>query len=166
MAAARPASHVPASHDQRVIIGVDVRPIQTTMALADVNGKFTSQEIFATPPDPKVAVDALIPRLQSMIRSCRGKKIEGIGMSVPGRVDHESDRLVFAPNLKWRGLDLHRPIVNATGLEVELENSANACVVGFGLVRPCGCIANAGGGDRVGRHRHGHLDERPTRQRA
>src|ERR1700684_4320221 len=31
-------------NDQRAIIGVDIRPSQTTIALADVNGKFTSQE--------------------------------------------------------------------------------------------------------------------------
>lgn len=116
-------------NDERVIIGVDIRPIQTTIALADVNGKFTSREVFATPLDPKVAVDALVTRIQAMIRSCRGKKIEGIGISLPGRVDHGSDRLVFAPNLKWRDVDLHTPIVNATGLEVELENAANACVL-------------------------------------
>src|SRR5437588_12292541 len=34
-------------NDERVIIGVDVRPTQTTVALADANGKFTSQEIIA-----------------------------------------------------------------------------------------------------------------------
>src|SRR5579872_1406335 len=47
-------------NDDRVIIGVDIRPIQTTVALADVNGKFTSQEVIATPADPKTAVDQLI----------------------------------------------------------------------------------------------------------
>src|SRR5215831_1715694 len=31
-------------NDERVIIGVDIRPGQTTVALSDVNGKFTSQE--------------------------------------------------------------------------------------------------------------------------
>ena len=36
-------------NDDRVIIGVDVRPIQITVALADVNGRFTSQETMATP---------------------------------------------------------------------------------------------------------------------
>jgi predicted NBD/HSP70 family sugar kinase len=36
---------------------------------------------------------------------------------------------VFAPNLKWRDFDLRTPIVKATGLEVELENAANACVL-------------------------------------
>ena len=36
---------------------------------------------------------------------------------------------VFAPNLKWRNADIRNPIVKATGLEVELENAANACVL-------------------------------------
>src|ERR1700690_3411172 len=67
-------------NDERVIIGVDIRPIQTTIALADVNGKFTSREVIATPLDSKAAVDMLVQRIQAMIRSCRGKKIEGIGI--------------------------------------------------------------------------------------
>jgi predicted NBD/HSP70 family sugar kinase len=116
-------------NEDRVIIGVDIRPIQTTVALADVNGKFTSQEAMDTPADPKTAVRSLIERIQSIIRSCRNKKIEGIGISLPGRFNQNSDRLVFAPNLKWRDVDLRNPIVKATGLEVELENAANACVL-------------------------------------
>jgi predicted NBD/HSP70 family sugar kinase len=116
-------------NDDRVIIGVDIRPIQTTVALADVNGKFTSQEVMLTPADPKVAVQSIIQRIQTIIRSCRNKKIEGIGISLPGRFNQTSDLLVFAPNLKWRDVDLRNPIVKATGLEVELENAANACVL-------------------------------------
>src|SRR5438477_3087655 len=45
-------------NDERVIIGVDIRPTQTTVALADANGKFSSQEVIVTAPDPKVASDA------------------------------------------------------------------------------------------------------------
>jgi predicted NBD/HSP70 family sugar kinase len=116
-------------NDERVIVGVDIRPTHTTIALADVNGKFSSQEVFATPADPKAALEALVPRIQAMVRGSKGKKIEGIGISLPGRVDHETRRLVFAPNLKWRDVDLHTPIVKATGLDVEVENAANACAL-------------------------------------
>src|SRR6266852_9415889 len=35
-------------NDDRVIIGVDIRPTQTSVALANVNGKFTSQEVMVT----------------------------------------------------------------------------------------------------------------------
>src|SRR5438477_3334882 len=96
-------------NDERVIIAVDIRPLQTTVALADVNGKFSSQEAMATPADPSAAIDLLIQRIQPIVRSCRAKKIEGIGITVPGRVDQSSDRLVFAPNIGWRDLDLGPP---------------------------------------------------------
>jgi predicted NBD/HSP70 family sugar kinase len=116
-------------NEDRVIIGVDIRPTQTTVALADVNGKFTSQEVLATPGNPRIALDWMIERIQRIIQSCQGKKIEGVGISLPGRFNTTADRLVFAPNLKWQDVDLHGPIVKATGLEVELENAANACVL-------------------------------------
>jgi predicted NBD/HSP70 family sugar kinase len=128
-------------NDDRVIIAVDIRPSQITIALSDVNGKFTSQEAIATPSDAKVAVDAIIARIQGIVRSCPGKKIEGVGITVPGRVDRASGQLVFAPNLKWKlDVDLGSSIAAATGLEVELENAANACVlaaVWFNRVETC-----------------------------
>ncbi|HZL55510.1 MAG TPA: ROK family protein, partial [Bryobacteraceae bacterium] len=114
-------------NEERAIIGVDIRPVQTTIALADVNGRFTSQEVMATPADPKAALDEMIQRIRRLVRSCKGKKIEGVGISVPGRYDRATDRLVFAPNLKWRDVDLRTAMARATDLEIEVENAANAC---------------------------------------
>src|SRR4051794_27877660 len=116
-------------NDERVIIGVDIRPTQITVALADANGRFTSQEVMATPADPQTAIAALIASIQRIMASCGSKKVEGVGISLPGRFNPGSDRLVFAPNLKWHEVDLRNPIASATGLEVELENAANACVL-------------------------------------
>jgi predicted NBD/HSP70 family sugar kinase len=116
-------------NDDRVIIGVDIRPLQITVALADVNGKFTSQEVMPTAADPKVAIDGIIARIQRLLRSCGGKKVEGIGISLPGRVEPGSGRLVFAPNLKWTDFDIADAVQKATGFEVEMENAANACVL-------------------------------------
>jgi predicted NBD/HSP70 family sugar kinase len=127
-------------NDERVIIGVDIRPTQTTVALADANGKFTSQEMMVTDADPKRASDALVQAVQRIMAGCRRKKIEGIGISLPGRFDQSTGRLMFAPNLKWRDFDLRAPLVKATGLEVEMENAANACVlaaVWFDRIEEC-----------------------------
>jgi predicted NBD/HSP70 family sugar kinase len=114
---------------ERVIVGIDIRPTQTTVALADANGQFIWQEMMPTPAEPEVAVERLIDSIQRVIRTCENRKVEGIGISLPGRFSRESDRLVFAPNLQWANFDLHGPIARATGLEVELENAANACVL-------------------------------------
>jgi predicted NBD/HSP70 family sugar kinase len=54
---------------------------------------------------------------------------EGIGVSLPGRVDLSSQRLVFAPNLGWPSFDLKTRLEEETGLAVELENAANACAL-------------------------------------
>ena len=127
-------------NDERVIIGVDIRPTQTTVALADANGKFTSQEVMGTAGDPQLALSRLIESIQRIKGSCKGKMIEGVGISLPGRFDHTVNRLVFAPNLKWPDFDIRNPIVEQTGLDVELENAANACVlaaVWFDRVHEC-----------------------------
>jgi predicted NBD/HSP70 family sugar kinase len=116
-------------NEDRLIVGVDVRPTQTTVALADVNGNFTAQETFPTPRDPAAAIALLVKRIRTIINSCDGKKIEGVGISVPGRINRSEGHLVFAPNLKWRDVDLGKPIAKATGVEVEIENAANACVL-------------------------------------
>jgi predicted NBD/HSP70 family sugar kinase len=116
-------------NQDRVIIGVDIRPSQTTVALADANGKLTFQEATPTDPDPAAAIESLIAAIGRIRNSCGDKKIEGIGISLPGRFNPTTDRLVFAPNLAWRDVDLRRPIAEATGLAVALENAANACVL-------------------------------------
>src|SRR3984957_4179209 len=116
-------------NDDRVIIGVDIRPLQITVALADVNGKFTYQEVMPTTANPKAAIDGVITRIQRLLRSCGEKTVEGIGISLPGRIEPGSGRLVFAPNLKWTDYDIADAVHKATGFDVEMENAANACVL-------------------------------------
>jgi predicted NBD/HSP70 family sugar kinase len=116
-------------NDERVIIAVDVRPTQTTVAVADANGRFLSQEIMATSTDPANLMTGLIQSIERLIGSSRKQKIEGVGISVPGRYDEQTDRLVFAPNLRWQDVDIRTPIAKATGLDVTVENAANACVL-------------------------------------
>lgn len=57
------------------------------------------------------------------------KSVEGIGISVPGRVDKESQCLIFAPNLKWPRYDIKQAIEHGMGLPTEMENAATACLM-------------------------------------
>ena len=116
-------------NEGRVIIGVDIRASQMTVALADVNGKFSHREILPTPSDPDVGIPMLVDVVKRMQLMAGDRKIEGIGVSVPGRVHRDSGALAFAPNLHWIGKDLRQPLADATGLDVTLENAASACVL-------------------------------------
>ena len=116
-------------NDRRAILVVDLRPAQTTIAVADVNARFLSQEGMETPQDPQKAVAMLATRIRHQIRLHHGLTYEGIGISLPGRFNEATRRVVFAPNLKWREFDLAAALEQATGLRVEMENAANACVL-------------------------------------
>jgi len=111
------------------IIGVNVRPTNTTIALANLNAQFIAHESFPTNPNPKIFTKELTERLQSFIKLHPQIYFEGIGVSIPGRVDSISKRIVFAPNLGWRDVDLQNPLERATNLLVEIENAANACAL-------------------------------------
>jgi predicted NBD/HSP70 family sugar kinase len=112
------------------IIGINVRPATTTVALADLDAHFVAQESLPTAPNPEQFIAELVPRIENLIKMRPEIACEGIGVSLPGRVDLASQRLVFAPNLGWSDFDLKTSLEQATGMPVELENAANSCALG------------------------------------
>jgi predicted NBD/HSP70 family sugar kinase len=97
--------------------------------LADLNISFHSEESFATTKDPQEMITVLANRIRRMTETHPGIAFEAIGVSLPGRVDRLTEKLVFAPNLGWRNVDLKAPLESATGLPVFVENAANACAL-------------------------------------
>lgn len=125
------------NNERAGIIGVDVRPRLTTLALTDLNARFITQDSLPTPSDPQTFLGELAGRIQNLRRSHPHIYYEGIGVGLPGRIDRKTDRLIFAPNLDWREVDIKksrsveikRPLEEATGLPVEVDNAANACAL-------------------------------------
>lgn len=111
------------------VIGVNVRPVVTTIGLAGFDAQFSTVETMSTGEDPNAFVKELVERVRGLIAAHPETSFEGIGLALPGRVETSTNRLVFAPNLGWDGLDLKGPLEKGTGLSVELENAANACAL-------------------------------------
>ena len=111
------------------IIGINIRPVTTTLALADLDANFLAQDSLATPQDPKKFLAEVVPRVHKLMDARPELTCEGIGVSLPGRLDLATKRLVFAPNLGWKDVDLKTPLEKATKLPVELENAANSCAL-------------------------------------
>ena len=111
------------------VIGVSIRPAMTSIALADLDAQFIAQESLPTAATPEQFVRELVPRLRNLIAMRPEITCEGIGVSLPGRVDLATQRLAFVPNLAWGDFDLKTPLEDALGLPVELENAANACAL-------------------------------------
>jgi len=117
-------------NEERAILVADLRPDQTTLAVADVNGRFLGQEAVKTPADPRAGVEVFVATFQRFMRAHPNLVFEGVGISLPGRFDEKTQRVLFAPNLKkWTDFDFKDAIERGTGMGVELENAANACVL-------------------------------------
>ena len=114
------------NNERAGIIGVNVRPEKTSLALTDLDARFITQDSLQTPSNPQVFLEQLAERIQNLRNSHPQIFCEGIGIGVPGRVDRETQRMVFAPNLGWRNVDIKQYLEKATGLPVEVDNAANS----------------------------------------
>lgn len=111
-----------------VVFGVDLRPQRVTVAAVDLSGRLLSQSILPLSSDPGKTIASVLQCVKRMREASPAKLFGGIGISVPGRVDPATQRLIFAPNLKWPEVDLKAAMEQESGLPVELENAANACL--------------------------------------
>jgi predicted NBD/HSP70 family sugar kinase len=74
-------------------------------------------------------VAKIVQCMEAMRSAHSDRSFEGIGISMPGRVDPETQRLILAPNLKWSDYDIKRAVEARMQLQVELANAANACLL-------------------------------------
>jgi predicted NBD/HSP70 family sugar kinase len=117
------------NEDRAGIFGVNIQPITTDIGLANLSGHFLAQQTMSTPHSSTVFVKQLTARIRELKAEYPMGEYEGIGLSLPGRVDLSSQKFVFAPNLGWHAEDLKRQLEDATGLSVSMENAANACAL-------------------------------------
>jgi predicted NBD/HSP70 family sugar kinase len=112
-----------------VMLAVDVRPEQATIAVVDMNSRLLSQKAIVLPSNVERAMPELVAALERMREMHPTKTFEGVGLSMPGRVNPVTQELVLAPNLRWAGHEIAGVIEAALGLKVEMENEANACLI-------------------------------------
>ncbi|MHB1699761.1 MAG: ROK family transcriptional regulator [Acidobacteriaceae bacterium] len=116
-------------NNQRAVIAVDVHPLRTTVAVADIGGRIIAQNLVPLPDDSAKAIQAITSSVKKLMAANSDKSFDGIGISLPGRTDRGLQKLIFAPNLNWPVLSLKSRMQRATGLRVEMDNVANACAL-------------------------------------
>lgn len=117
------------THD-RLVIAIDVRFSKTYIMLGDFNATPIALETFETVVDPAALVAALASRIKRLLKTHRAAgKCNGIGLVVPGMVDRKTGRVLNAPQLGWRDVDVRDALADATGLVVHIENAPIACAL-------------------------------------
>src|SRR5437588_8439715 len=112
----------------RPAVAVDVRFSKTFLMLSDFSGRQLALETYDTIFNVPQFVKDLAARIRRILKT-RGIEgdCEGVGVAVPGMVDHRTGRILNAPTLGWRDVDIRDRLAAATGLPVHVENSGRAC---------------------------------------
>src|SRR4030095_2071002 len=116
---------------KRTVVAADIRASETFVMLADLLGKPLSGVIsFPTSRDPQQLVSDLTTRIKGLLGERHDADVcEGIGVVVPGMVEHSTMKVLHAPTLGWRDVNLRDPLSGAWGLPVKIENSGRACAL-------------------------------------
>ncbi|HYD55106.1 MAG TPA: ROK family transcriptional regulator [Gemmatimonadaceae bacterium] len=116
-----------------LIAAADVRPIKTFLALADVGGRIVARDAIDTPESPERLPALLAEGVQrlleqhgsgGMVNSCIA-----LGLVVPGMIDRKTGKLIYAPRLGWRDVDLRNEVSEQLGLRVYIESAPIACAM-------------------------------------
>src|SRR6185312_10232475 len=116
-------------NDAMVTFALDLRPNRAILAVVDLSGRFLSRETIATDPDPKKTISLIGKRMRALRKENPLKSFKGVGVSFPGRVHPTMQRILLAANMHWHEFDLKKAIEQVSGLQVEIDNDANVCLI-------------------------------------
>ena len=132
-AVVRPARGRPSTmlsvNSAMVTFALDLRPNRAILAVVDLSGRFLSRETIATYTDPGKTVAQIGKRMGALRKEHASKSFEGVGVSLPGRVHPATQQILCAPNLGWQDFDIRTALEKASGLQVEIDNDANVCLI-------------------------------------
>lgn len=115
----------------RSIVAVDIRVTRTYLLVTDRLCKPLVGPIsFPTDHDPQKLVAELSKRIKRILADHKEVgDCEGVGVVVPGMVDQSTSRILHAPTLSWRDVEIRESLGAATGLPIQIENSGKACAL-------------------------------------
>lgn len=122
-------------------LAVDLRPSRAVLSAVDFRGRIINKSSVILPSDAFLALKNLGEAIKALMQAHPEVGFQGLGISVPGRIDRQSGMLAFAPNLPWSQVDLARLLAEQVELPIAMGNAADAIVLAeqwFGNFRGVG----------------------------
>jgi predicted NBD/HSP70 family sugar kinase len=121
-------------NDQHVTLAIDLRPEKANLAVVDINGKILGRESVAcelrdrSTAEARKTIEQIAHVAQSLQAAYSERVFQGLGVSVSGRVEQKTHRVLFSPNAPWAQIDLYGELQSFLDVPIEMENAANACL--------------------------------------
>jgi len=115
------------------LIGIDLGGTNIKAALMDLRGNIIAKKEIPTQADE--GPEAVINRMAELARGFlaglpQGGAVLGVGVGIPGVLNYETGKVIFAPNIHWRAIEVKPLLEGKLGLPVYLDNDANAAALG------------------------------------
>jgi len=108
--------------------GVDVGGTKILGGVVDTEGKIVEEVRVESPATDVDAIEGAIAGVVSEL--ARRHEITAVGVGAAGYIDKSRSKVMFAPNIAWRDVDLRAGLESRIDLPVVIENDANAAAWG------------------------------------
>lgn len=115
--------------DRDFFIGVNLGVRTSQVGVTTLRGEIFDEDDFVTPADVGRTLAMARERIDALIARHAGKQCRVIGVSVPGLTDAGRTRLLYAPNLNWRDVDIAAAFRTGAKARVVVENDATAAAM-------------------------------------
>lgn len=113
----------------RYFIGLNLGVRRSQVGVITLKGEVTEEEDFDTPSSPTKALELAREHIERIWRKESGRRLEIIGVSVPGMIDAARETLVYAPNLNWRNIEIAKALSIDPSIRVVVENDSTAAAL-------------------------------------
>ncbi len=121
----RPRVTLRANADFGVSIGVDVGETGLRVEAFDLGLRELARTHAELPPHDHVAIaDSAAAAVRELCDALPGRRVLGVGVAVPGAVEHDPDAHVHAPSVGWDDVPLGALFRERIDLPVSIENGA------------------------------------------
>jgi len=117
-----------------LLLGIDIGGTKVALALGDEQGRLLERR--RRPTDATGCADDDLARIAEDARGLLARAgvtpddVACVGISAPGPIDADGERLLHPPNLPgWGDVPVRRILADALGIPVHVENDANAAAL-------------------------------------
>ncbi len=121
-------------NDRHVTLAIDLRPAKANLAVVDINGEMLGRGMveyemrIGSKEEARIAIGQIARAARALKSEYAERIFQGTGVSVSGRVDQKTHRVLFSPNAPWTQVDLHAELKRVLETPIEMDNAANACL--------------------------------------
>ncbi|HEX8566546.1 MAG TPA: ROK family protein [Pyrinomonadaceae bacterium] len=132
----RPPIGLVFNNDDEIFAGVSLGVRLSQVGLTTLSGQSLGEAEFETPQNAEDALSLLRTNLSKLLTPFPERRLKVVGVSVPGVIDETRRKLLYAPHLDWRDVDISDSLQNiktennlSEDIKVVVENDATAAAV-------------------------------------